>query len=282
MNKKNLLTITVLAAIILVTATAFAGPSKEKEIKVKIHTTMGNIVVKLYNQTPQTRDNFIKLVGKKFYDSTIFHRVIQGFMIQGGDPNSKKTKPGAMLGNGDAGYTVPAEIVPGLFHKKGALATARQGDQVNPTKASSGCQFYIVEGKKFTNGALDTMEQRMNFGIKQQIFTKIISRPENGMLKKKFIKFQNESNIDSLQALTKTIEPEIDSMYAKADKFKFTPEQRQAYTTIGGTPQLDGNYTVFGEVIRGLKIVDKIAAVKTDKNDRPLQNVRILSMKIVK
>ena len=162
------------------------------------------------------------------------------------------------------------------------MATARQGDQVNPTKASSGCQFYIVEGKKFTNGALDTMEQRMNFGIKQQIFTKIISRPENGALKRKFIKFQNESNIDSLQALTKTIEPEIDSMYAKADKFKFTPEQRKAYSTIGGTPQLDDNYTVFGEVIKGLDIVDKIAAVKTDKNDRPTEDVRILSMKIVK
>lgn len=282
MNKNNLVAIIILGAAMLGITTAFAGNAPEKETKVKIHTNMGDIVVKLYNQTPQTRDNFIKLVHNKFYDSTLFHRVIQGFMIQGGDPNSKTAKPGAMLGNGDAGYTVPAEIVPGLFHKKGALATARQGDQVNPTKASSGCQFYIVEGKKFTNGALDTMEQRMNFGIKQQIFTKIISKPENAALKSKFIKFQNESNIDSLQALTKTIEPEIDSMYAKSDKFKFTPEQRAAYTTVGGTPQLDNNYTVFGEVIQGMEIVDKIAAVKTDHNDRPVEDVRILSMQIVK
>jgi len=280
MNKKNLLLAIVLGISTLGVATTFAGHTGVKETKVKIHTNVGDIVIKLYNETPQTRDNFIKLVNNKFYDSTLFHRVIQGFMIQGGDPNSKNAKPGAMLGNGDAGYTVPAEIVPGLFHKKGVLATARQGDQVNPTKASSGCQFYIVQGKKFTNGALDTMEERMNFGIKQQIFTKIIGRTENAALKSKFIKFQNESNIDSLQALTKTIEPEIDSLYNKADKFKFTPEQRAAYTTVGGTPQLDNNYTVFGEVIKGIEIVDKIAAVKTDHNDRPVDDVRIVGMKI--
>ena len=203
-------------------------------------------------------------------------------MIQGGDPNSKKAPADVMLGNGDVGYTVPAEIVPGLFHKKGALATARQGDQVNPSKASSGCQFYIVQGKKFRNGELDTMEERANFGIKQQIFTKIISKPENTELKRKFIKYQNESAIDSLQALTKTIEPQIDSIYAKTDKFKFTPEERAAYTTVGGTPQLDNNYTVFGEVIEGLDIVDKIAGVKTNQADRPLTDVRILSAEIVK
>ncbi|HTA84591.1 MAG TPA: peptidylprolyl isomerase [Bacteroidia bacterium] len=259
-----------------------SGKSKEVETKVKIRTTMGDIVVKLYNQTPQTRDNFIKLVNQKFYDSTLFHRVIEGFMIQGGDPNSKKAPADVMLGNGDVGYTVPAEIVPGLFHKKGALATARQGDQVNPSKASSGCQFYIVQGKKFRNGELDTMEERANFGIKQQIFTKIISKPENTELKRRFIKYQNESAIDSLQALTKTIEPQIDSIYAKTDKFKFTPEERAAYTAVGGTPQLDNNYTVFGEVIEGLDIVDKIAGVKTNQADRPLTDVRILSAEIVK
>lgn len=281
MIKKNLWFIIILTGGIVANEPAFAGNKDKKETKIKIRTTMGDIVVKLYNQTPKTRDNFIKLVKGHFYDSTLFHRVIQTFMIQGGDPNSKKAKEGAMLGNGDAGYTVPAEFVPGLFHKKGALATARQGDQVNPTKASSGCQFYIVQGKKFTNGALDTMEQRMNFGIKQQIFTKIIGMPQNAALKKKFIQFQNESNIDSLQALTKTIEPMIDSLYDKADKFKFSSEERKAYTTVGGTPQLDNNYTVFGEVVKGIKILDKIAAVKTDKNDRPVQDVRILSMKIL-
>ncbi len=282
MIKRNLITAMVLGVTTLGMAATFAGHTGEKETKIKIHTTMGDMVVKLYNETPQTRDNFIKLVKQKFYDSTLFHRVIHTFMIQGGDPNSKNAKPGVMLGSGDAGYTVPAEIVPGLFHKKGALATARQGDQVNPTKASSGCQFYIVQGKVFTNGALDTMEQRMNFGIKQQIFTKIISMPQNTEMKRKFIKYQNESNIDSLQALTKTIEPIIDSMFEKADKFKFSPEERKAYTTIGGTPQLDNNYTVFGEIVEGLDIVDKIAAVKTSPGDRPVEDVRVLSMEIVK
>ena len=139
---------------------------KEIETKVKIRTTMGNIVVKLYNETPKTRDNFIKLVKEKFYDSTLFHRVIKTFMIQAGDPSSKKAAPGVMLGNGDAGYTVPAEIMPDLFHKKGAIAMARQSDEVNPTKASSGCQFYIVQGKVYSNDELTQMEDRMNMGIK--------------------------------------------------------------------------------------------------------------------
>src|SRR6185312_12232 len=164
MIKRNLIILSILGMNMAGIAPAMAGQSSEKETKVKIHTTQGDIVVKLYNETPKTRDNFVKLVEKKFYDSTLFHRVIQGFMIQGGDPNSKTAQAGAMLGNGDAGYTVPAEFVPGLFHKKGALATARQGDQVNPTKASSGCQFYIVQGKVFRSGELDTMEQRANFG----------------------------------------------------------------------------------------------------------------------
>jgi peptidylprolyl isomerase len=281
MIKENLTILMFLCFSAMGMAAGNAGQAAEKETKVKIHTTMGDIVVKLYNETPKTRDNFIKLVKDKFYDSTLFHRVIQGFMIQGGDPNSKNAKPGVMLGNGDAGYTIPAEFVPGLFHKKGVIATARQGDNVNPTKASSGCQFYIVQGKVFRSGEMDTMEQRANFGIKQQIFTKIISEPKNAQLKARFIKYQNQSNIDSLQALTKTIEPEIDSIYDKTPKFSFTPEERKAYTTVGGTPQLDNNYTVFGEVVEGIDIVDKIAAVKTDKADRPVEDVRVLSMEIV-
>ena len=253
----------------------------EREVKVKIHTTMGDMVVKLYNETPKTRDNFIKLVKSKFYDSTLFHRVIQTFMVQAGDPGSKKAAPGVMLGNGDIGYTVPAEFVPTLFHKKGALAMARQGDDVNPSKSSSGCQFYIVQGKTFTNDELNTIEQRMNMGVKQQIFTQIINQPAYAEMKKKFVQFQNQSNIDSLQALTKKIEPKIDSMYAKASKFTFTAEERQAYTTVGGAPHLDGNYTVFGEVVEGLDIIDKIATTPVDKNDRPLQDVKILSMEIM-
>lgn len=272
-------------ALSMTIAAGFSASAKpsgdDKGVKVAINTTMGKIVVKLYDETPKTRDNFIKLVKQKLYDSTLFHRVIQQFMIQGGDPQSKTAKPGVMLGNGDVGYTVPAEIVPGLFHKKGALATARQGDEVNPTKASSGCQFYIVQGKVFTDAELDMYEQRMNMGLKQQIFTKLISQPQYSSMKQLFIKYQNENNVDSLRALSSKFEPLIDSAYTKMDHFRFTAEERKAYTTIGGAPHLDGNYTVFGEVIEGLDIVDKIAAVKVNANNRPLDDVRVISMEIV-
>jgi peptidylprolyl isomerase len=283
MEVKNLKT-AIIYGILLVSLTSATKlePPKQKETKVLIHTTKGDIIVKLYNETPLTRDNFIKLVKQKFYDSTLFHRVIQGFMIQGGDPDSRHAAPGVMLGNGDVGYTVPAEIEPDLFHKKGALACARTGDNVNPSKASSGCQFYIAQGKVYKDSELNMMEDRMNMGLKQQIFTTIIDKPENAGLKQRFMTYQQQSNIDSLRALAATIEPQIDSIYAKTPKFTYSPEQRKAYTTIGGVPHLDGQYTVFGEVIQGLNIVDSIAAVKTGQGDRPVQDVRILSMKIVK
>ncbi len=282
MKIKNLKTV-IISGIVLISLTAAKTLEPgQVETKIRIHTNKGDMVVELYNETPQTRDNFIKLVKTKFYDSTLFHRVIQGFMIQGGDPQSKHAVSGVMLGNGDVGYTVPAEIKPDLFHKKGALACARTGDDVNPSKASSGCQFYIAQGKVYSDAELTQMEDRMNFGIKQQIFTTIISKPENAELKKKFMDYQNKSEIDSLRALAATIEPQIDSIYAKSTKFSYSPEQRKAYTTIGGVPHLDGNYTVFGEVIQGLNIVDSIAAVKTGPGDRPVQDVRILSMEILK
>lgn len=284
MKGKILITLTFLSitAIFINGCKTTEITTLHNEPMVLIKTTKGDIVVELYNETPLTRDNFIKLVNQKFYDSTLFHRVIQGFMIQGGDPQSKKAAPGVQLGNGDVGYTVPAEFKPDLIHKKGALACARSGDDVNPSKASSGCQFYIAQGKVYSDAELNQMEDRMNFGIKQQIFTSIISRPENAALKTKFIQFQNESNIDSLRALAATIEPQIDSLYAKAQKFSYTPLQRKTYTTIGGVPHLDGSYTVFGEVLHGLDVVDSIAAVKTGPADRPVQDVRVLSMKIVK
>lgn len=279
-KKIALIAVSITISWVLAAPVALAG--QPKEVKVAINTTKGRIVVKLYNETPKTRDNFIKLVKQHLYDSTLFHRVIQTFMIQGGDPQSKHAKEGAMLGNGDVGYTVPAEFVPGFIHKKGALATAREGDDVNPTKASSGCQFYIVQGKVFTDAELDMYEQRMNMGQKQKIFTDLIGQPQYASLKQKFIQYQNDNNIDSLRALSLKFEPLIDTAYNKMEHFKFTPEQRKAYTTVGGAPHLDGNYTVFGEVIEGLDVVDQIAAVPVDGNSRPLSDVRVLSMKIVK
>jgi cyclophilin family peptidyl-prolyl cis-trans isomerase len=193
-----------------------------KEQRVRIITDSGDIVIRLYNKTPLHRDNFIKLVKEHYFDSTLFHRVIHNFMIQGGDPDSKHAKPGQLLGDGGPAYTIPAEFDSTLFHKKGVLAAAREGDDVNPKKASSGSQFYIVQGKKFT-----------------------------------------DEDFKNLQAKRGVIVPEW---------------KKETYRTIGGTPHLDNNYTVFGEVESGLEVLDKIAKTRTDKNDRPLNDIR---MKIV-
>lgn len=198
---------------LLLTLTAFARGPKNQYVRIK--TVYGSCIIRLYNETPKHRDNFIKLVKKGFYNGTLFHRVIQNFMIQGGDPDSRdtsKNKPGAELGNGDVGYTIPAEFRDSLFHKRGVLAAARDD---NPTKASSGCQFYIVEGKRFSDGKLDTLEN-----------TRLKGR-------------------------------------------KIPAWERDYYKSVGGAPHLDQNYTVYGEVVSGIDMVDRIAAVKTGKNDRP-------------
>jgi cyclophilin family peptidyl-prolyl cis-trans isomerase len=193
---------------------------------VEMITDKGTIVIRLSDSTPLHRDNFLKLVKQGFYDSIIFHRVIKNFMIQAGDPDSKHAKAGEELGNGDLNYTIPAEFRPSLFHYKGVIAAARNGDDVNPKKASSASQFYLVEGKKFT--------------------------PET---------------------------------FPKAEKRavrKITDEQKETYMKIGGTPHLDGGYTVFGETIKGLDVIDSIAAVKTDSNDRPLTDVHIVKVRLIK
>ncbi|SDF13610.1 peptidylprolyl isomerase [Chitinophaga filiformis] len=192
------------------------GTVMAKNRKVKIITPYGTMIIRLYDQTPLHRDNFIKLVKAHFYDSTLFHRVINTFMIQGGDPDSKHAQPGAMLGNGDVSYTIPAEFELDLYHIKGALAAARDN---NPMKASSGCQFYIVQGKKWTDEQLDKLEQ-----------TRLGGR-------------------------------------------KIPVDQRERYKRIGGTPQLDQSYTIFGQVVKGMDVIDKIATQKTDANDRPLTDV---------
>jgi peptidylprolyl isomerase len=262
-----------------------------KEVKVLISTSMGDIKLKLYNETPIHRDNFIKLVNNHTYDSVLFHRVIKDFMIQSGDPESKSAKPGVMLGNGNVGYTLPAEFNTKFIHKRGALAAARQGDDVNPKKESSGCQFYIVHGRIFTNADLDMFEQRTNSQtlqqVKQQVFNALIAKPENQELKNTFVRYQTQGKMDSLQLLlTNTVEPliqkEMEAQKIQVPVFKFTEEQRKEYTTVGGAPHLDGGYTVFGEVIEGIEVVDKIAAVQVDQMSRPVTDVRILKAKIIK
>ena len=220
---KKIVTIIAFAATIVLLTSC-----KKKEVRVVMETTKGNIEMKLYDATPLHRDNFKMLVEEGAYDSLLFHRVIRDFMIQGGDPDSKHAKPGQLLGDGDRSYTIPPEfrLDEGIFHRRGVLAAAREGDDVNPEQRSSAMQFYIVWGKVFDDESLDRVQKR-------------IDDYTNG-------------------------------------RVKLTPEMREVYKTIGGTPHLDGQYTVFGEVVSGLDVVDAIQQVSTDTNDRPVEDVRII------
>ncbi|KAA9041888.1 peptidylprolyl isomerase [Ginsengibacter hankyongi] len=216
---RNIFYIVILILIASCSASKKASVKEASEQKVMITTDYGTMVLKLYNKTPLHRDNFIKLIKQHFYDSLLFHRVIKGFMIQGGDPESKYAKQGQLLGEGSPKYTIPAEFDSSLFHKKGALAAAREADADNPQKRSSSTQFYIVDGKRYNDAQMDKMEEKVHIKI-----------PEN---------------------------------------------HRVVYRTIGGDPFLDMNYTVFGEVISGLDVIDKIAEASTDENSRPLKNIRM-------
>ena len=247
----------------------------EKRTLVKLETTMGNITVALYNETPKHRDNFIKLVKEGVYDSTLFHRVIKQFMIQAGDPDSKNASDTAMLGSGDVGYTIPAEFNPKFFHKKGVLAAARQGDDVNPEKASSGCQFYIVTGRKFIEPQLLGMENKINEQREEALFDSLARQHM-----KEIYKMRKAGDNAGLLELQDTLEAQARELADKEEKFRFTPEQIKAYSTIGGAPHLDGSYTVFGEVTEGMEVVDNIEIAKTNRADRPIENIRILKASI--
>jgi cyclophilin family peptidyl-prolyl cis-trans isomerase len=252
---------------------AACGRGGNNDVVIQMKTTVGNIKLKLYNETPVHRDNFIKLVNSGYYDGISFHRVIKGFMIQAGDEATRKN---ASPGEADSlnTYTLPAEINPALFHKRGALAAARQGNDVNPMMRSSGTQFYIVQGIKYTDGELDEMEAKVSSGIRQAQFIKIITEITDSC--RKAASPLTAAEIQEMAFLR------LYNMPGVTDDFKFTPSQRDEYIKNGGTPFLDGTYTVFGEVIEGLDIVDKIADVKTDNGDRPLNDLRINRMKTVK
>ena len=247
----------------------------EKRTLVKLETTMGNITVALYNETPKHRDNFIKLVKEGVYDSTLFPRVIKQFMIQAGDPDSKNASDTAMLGSGDVGYTIPAEFNPKFFHKKGVLAAARQGDDVNPEKASSGCQFYIVTGRKFTEPQLLGMENKINEQREEALFDSLARQHM-----KEIYKMRKAGDNAGLLELQDTLEAQARELADKEEKFRFTPEQIKAYSTVGGAPHLDGSYTVFGEVTEGMEVVENIEIAKTNRADRPVENIRILKASI--
>lgn len=215
--KKAVLIFSMIALVVI--AFSFTDKENKAEKKVLISTSFGDMKIRLYDETPLHRDNFIKLAKESYLDGSLFHRVIKGFMIQGGDPDSKTATPGQMLGNGGPGYNIPAEFVAKYYHKKGVLAAARESDQVNPKKESSGSQFYIVQGRKYDDATLDMIEKKLNI--------------------------------------------------------KFTEQQRLTYKTVGGAAHLDGSYTVFGEVYDGLNVIDSIANVAVDKNNRPLQDIKM-------
>ena len=249
------------------------------ETIVIISTDYGDMKVKLYNETPQHRDNFIKLAKEGFYDGTLFHRVISGFMIQGGDPASKTAVAGQGLGSGGPGYTIPAEFDTKFIHKKGALSAARTGGPSNPLKASSGSQFYVVQGQVTPRAQLEQMVQQKNQQKKQQFFNEMVEG--DPALKEKVMVCQQNNDQEGFRALIDSITPIIDTKFAESGTaFTYTEEQLVAYETIGGTPHLDTDYTVFGEVIEGLDIIDKIAAVEVGEGNRPNMDVK-MTIKVI-
>lgn len=248
------------------------------ETQVLMHTSMGDIQLKLYNETPKHRDNFIQLVKDGTYNGLLFHRVIKDFMIQGGDVTSKDAPMNKSLGAGDLGYTVPAEFnYPKYFHKKGALCAARTGDEVNPERASSASQFYIVTGKKYSEAELNQMEKQLENRLKQSIFARL--QAEN---KPKIMEYYRSGNKEELAILRDTLigKTELEAEKRK-DETKLPKELRKIYKTEGGVPFLDNQYTVYGEVVKGIEVVEAIQNVKTNKQDRPTENVVITSVELI-
>lgn len=262
-----------LSTLLLCFLLTACAQDKKGEYVVTIKTSFGDMVAILNDETPKHKENFIKLINQKFYDSLLFHRVMPEFMIQGGDPDSKKAPGGQQLGNGGPGYTLDAEFNPNLFHERGAIAAARLSDGINPKKASSGSQFYIVTGKKYTMEELEQNELGIRNQRKSTLLREIVLSP----------KYQ------SVLALVQQHQQDgvwMNSFFEKSDTlivkenpdykpFAFTAEQKTLYTTVGGTPFLDGDYTVFGKVIKGIEVADKITAVTKDQMNRPYEDVRM-------
>ncbi|MEO1099955.1 MAG: peptidylprolyl isomerase [Bacteroidota bacterium] len=245
-----------------------ASCATDKDYIVTIKTEYGDMKAILYDKTPEHKENFVKLAREGYFDSTLFHRVIKDFMIQGGDPNSKNTLPGTPLGNGGPGYTIPAEFNQDLFHVKGSLSAARQSDSVNPEKESSGSQFYIVQGKTWTKDELTTDQNKLNRAVQQ-----CMARGDQDSVRQILMSiYQNDGPEAYGKKINEMKDYFADVMQVNLVK-SIAPERLDDYTTIGGTPHLDDEYTVFGKVIDGLDIIDKIAEQPTDRRDRPDENI---------
>jgi peptidylprolyl isomerase/peptidyl-prolyl cis-trans isomerase B (cyclophilin B) len=291
-KKRNLLFIIVALATILVAGAitlkktsrkmnktenaAAAAQTAGGDALVLLETSEGNIKVRLFGDTPKHRDNFLKLVKEGYYNGVLFHRVINEFMVQTGDPDSKNAPAGKALGAGGPDYTLEAEIVyPKHYHKRGALAAARQGDQVNPERRSSGSQFYIVTGKAYNDSTLKQMERQLQMMQKQQIFNELTKQHKDSIMAMR--RNRDQAGLQKLQDELVA----ITEQKAAENPAALTPEQREVYATQGGTPHLDNQYTVFGEVVEGMDVVDKIEKAETDGRDRPVSDIRIISAKVV-
>lgn len=260
--------------LLLGAAMAVAGcENAPANADAKIVTDYGTIYVDLYDDTPKHRDNFLKLAGEGFYDGTTFHRVMREFMAQGGDPNTKDNSGPA--GQGGPGYTQPREIVPTRFHKAGALAAARLPDQMNPTWESSGSQFYLVTGKKWTDEELDQIEMQAGMMIEQHASNLWQADPNNGWVRMLDLQALQASNPDSFAVVQARIQQEFGAFRSQWPTVKFTPEQRNVYKTQGGAPFLDGTYTVFGEVVGGMEVLDELGKAQTGAGDAPTKEIKM-------
>lgn len=294
MKKKTIISVAAVGALVIIATAAFAskggvfGGQTTNEVKMTesvteskvpagptldIQTTAGDIKIRLYDDTPEHRDNFLKLAKEGYYDGVLFHRVINDFMVQTGDPESKEAEKGKMLGSGGPGYTIPAEIVyPKHYHKYGALAAARTGDNMNPERRSSGSQFYIVTGKKYIPQQLSRMDE---MSVQKQLQAYFMNLQRQNMDTIRQLRLANDTvGLENLrQELIKETEANVKPQ-------TMTEEMIRDYTTIGGTPHLDGQYTVFGEVLEGMDTVEKIQKSETDGHDRPVEDIRIISIKV--
>lgn len=265
----------LLSTVFLCLLLTACAQNKKGEYVVTIKTSYGDMVAILYDETPKHKENFIKLINEKFYDSLLFHRVMPEFMIQGGDPNSKKSAAGQPLGNGGPGYTVDAEFNPKFFHERGTLAAARLADGANPTKASSGSQFYIVQGKKYTMEELDQHAENIRNTKKSQLLRECVMMPKYQSVLTQIQDHQRAQDGAWLNSFFEKSDTLILKENPDYKPFTFSDEQRMIYTTVGGTPFLDAEYTVFGKLIKGFEVIDKIAAVARDSQNRPTEDVRM-------
>ncbi len=262
----------ILLIVITVILLGSCRQSSPDELVV-IQTSYGEITIRLYPKTPLHRDNFLKLAREHYFDSTLFHRVIRNFVIQGGDPDSKHAAPGQELGNGGPAYTIPFEYVPEYIHKRGAVGMGRESDDINPTLASSGSQFYIVQGKVHNDSTLAAVVKKVEKRNKKYILLRMLMQKGNEALLGEFKKADEAGDTVITGRIAGRFREKVESEYAKLRPFVITEAQKRVYTSAGGIPHLDGYYTVFGEVVKGMEVVDKIAAVRTDSLDRPLTNI---------